>query len=109
MEDQQDSNPTRDLNAEALSEIYHEQASAENQKEIERRQRELSIFVRDTFDTDMGRQVLDWLNATYMNTLSFTPGDPHATSFNEGQRHVVLSLHELINQANGEGSVHERP
>ena len=99
----------RDLNQEALDEIHGSPEAKKAEAEAAKAQRELAIFMRDTFDTDAGRQILAWLDATYLNTLSFTPGDPHATSFNEGQRHVVLSIHELINQAEGEGSVNERP
>lgn len=41
------------------------------------------------FNTPLGKDCLDVLNKTFYNTVSFTPGDTHTTSFKEGQRDLV--------------------
>lgn len=46
-----------------------------------------------TFDTPQGRKVLAHLAKTcHLATPTFSPGDPHMTSFREGQRHVITSI-----------------
>lgn len=39
-----------------------------------------------------GVAVLEELASIYYDQLSFVPGDPHSTSFNEGARSVVLYI-----------------
>lgn len=52
-----------------------------------------------TFESPMGREVLLDLCRRYnIASTSFTSGDPHLTSFHEGQRHVVLSILRVISR-----------
>lgn len=53
-----------------------------------------SDFVKlgQLFNTPLGEECLDILNTTFYNTVSFTPGDTHTTSFKEGQRDIVQVL-----------------
>ena len=47
----------------------------------------------DTFTTEAGKRVLDRLiSGNCMMQSSYTPGDPHETSFCEGRRAVVLGI-----------------
>ena len=44
------------------------------------------------FSTGRGKEVLETLSRVFYDTISFTPGDTHTTSFKEGQRDVVQVL-----------------
>lgn len=69
-------------------------------------QNDLRQHYKNTFDTVSGRIVLeDLMKFGHVNNITFRPGDPHETSFNEGMRRVALhilaySQADLINQPN---------
>lgn len=55
------------------------------------RQRQLRDLedARNLAATASGRRLLRWLlTVSHVNELSFCPGDPHRTAFNEGERNV---------------------
>lgn len=48
---------------------------------------------KSTFDTPHGERVLRHLmRVSGVTGSSFVAGDPHATAFKEGQRHIVMSI-----------------
>ena len=54
---------------------------------------------RSVFTSAEGQVVLrHMLKKFNMSSPSFVQGDPHMTSFKEGQRHVVLSIMKFINK-----------
>jgi hypothetical protein len=51
-----------------------------------------------TFSTASGKKVLqDLIDSFHVLRPTFSPGDPHLTSFKEGSREVVLRILSLIN------------
>lgn len=49
------------------------------------------------FETSVdGKAVLDDLCDAYYDRVSFVPGDPHTTAFNEGQRSVVAAIFQIL-------------
>jgi len=51
----------------------------------------------EAFSTPAGQTVLeDLARSCFVYKTTFTPGDPHATAFNEGMRHVVTSIFDMI-------------
>lgn len=56
-----------------------------------------------TFDTPQGRRVLAYLMRVSGATSSnFVAGDPHATAFKEGQRHIVMTILKAVNRDTSE-------
>ncbi len=53
----------------------------------------------ETFSTNQGQIVLDYLVKGYLHRTSFVPNDPYSTSFHEGQRDIVRSIYEKVEQA----------
>ncbi len=53
---------------------------------------------RTTFSSRSGKIVLkDLIEMHYMLITSFVPGDPYATTLNEGERNVVIRVLQQIN------------
>jgi hypothetical protein len=66
-----------------------------NMKQVE----ELKLAYRRTFNTDDGKQVLDDLMKRFsFNATTFVSGDPHTSSFNEGQRAAVLLIVRMLSE-----------
>lgn len=65
-----------------------------DKKEISEEQIQLYKDYLITFTSDHGKRVLEDLEGGYSNVNSFiqAKGDPYATVFNEGCRHVVLEI-----------------
>lgn len=59
--------------------------------------------------TPQGQLILDDLKKCYGNKTSFVPGDPHATSFREGQRDVYLRFLYFIDLPLAEGAPQPKP
>lgn len=54
---------------------------------------------RAVFDTPDGKKVLEHLcKVGHIVSPTFVAGDPHTTSFREGERHIVLSILRFINR-----------
>lgn len=51
-----------------------------------------------------GKAVLDDLCDAYYDRVSFVPGDPHTTAFNEGQRSVVAAIFQILEDLKTEKS-----
>jgi hypothetical protein len=51
-----------------------------------------SIYNRVFQQDGDGVAILEELTALYHDCQSYVPGDPHATSFNEGARSVILYI-----------------
>lgn len=51
---------------------------------------------RQTFGTQAGRRVLGDLFRSYLYRSSHVAGDPHETSFREGERNVVLKIRAAL-------------
>ena len=97
MDDQQ---KPRDLNAEAIAEIEGDPAE---RRAAEDASRKLADAFYNTFTSESGQAVLQYLRAAYRDQLAFDPANPYQTAFNEGQRHIVLTIDEFIQQvAEGE-------
>lgn len=56
---------------------------------------------RDVFNTVSGRMVLDDLKRSFNDKTTFVEGDPHTTSFKEGQRALYLVLLFMIRKGEG--------
>ena len=62
-------------------------------------ERKLHETYRRLFDSPDGQIVLKHLcRVAKVTSSSFVAGDPHHTSFNEGQRRLVLSILKYINK-----------
>lgn len=59
---------------------------------------EIHAAYEAAFSGDVGTRVLRHLVENFVFKSSFTPGDPHTTSFNEGRRAVVLSIIREVNR-----------
>ena len=54
---------------------------------------------QETFDTPQGRKVLAHLmKVSGVTSNNFVSGDPHATSFNEGKRYIVMTILRAVNR-----------
>jgi hypothetical protein len=53
----------------------------------------------ETFSTESGLAVLRDMRKTYFDRQSYSPGDPYATAFAEGQRSVVADLLSFLLQS----------
>jgi hypothetical protein len=52
-----------------------------------------------TFETPQGKRVLKYLmQKSGVVGNNFVAGDPHATSFKEGQRHIVMTILRGVNK-----------
>lgn len=51
------------------------------------------------FSTHLGKDVLEILNNTFYNTVSFTPGQPDVGAFKEGQRDLVQIFRSAVRAA----------
>ena len=72
-------------------------------RELFLKQREIREVYRHVFETDEGRCILRHLMKTcHVSGPTFTAGDPHLTSFKEGQCHVVLSILRFLNKDDSE-------
>ena len=59
---------------------------------------DLKLAYRRTFNTEDGEQVLDDLKTRFgFETTTFS-GNPHETSFNEGQRATVLLIVRMLTE-----------
>ncbi len=58
----------------------------------------LNAAYHTVFDTPSGEEVLRHLVGISVTTLSHVPGDPYTTAFNEGRRHLVLSILRQLNR-----------
>lgn len=74
----------------------------------------LTAAYQSTFSTASGQEVLRHLVSVSVLTPSHVPGDPFTTAFNEGRRHLVLSILRQLNrdvfemvQAHKQGTTHE--
>lgn len=57
----------------------------------------LTADYQATFSTPHGKRVLmDLMKKGGMLSTSYVPKDPHGTSFNEGQRSLVLHIQKLL-------------
>jgi hypothetical protein len=56
---------------------------------------ELVTMFQQLFSGKAGEAVKDWLDHAY-GKLSYVPSDPHGTSFNEGQRSVLLQIDQFL-------------
>lgn len=54
------------------------------------------------FDSPQGQDALELLAELYYDRPSYVPGDPHHTSFKEGQRDVVGYIKQCINLGGGD-------
>lgn len=52
-----------------------------------------------TFGDGRGASVLEDLRRQYCERSSFAPGDPYKTTFQEGQRDVVLAIEAMLRTA----------
>ena len=89
----------RDINAEALEAVYGDTEKAEQQFKDEIKHFE--AIITNTFNTDWGEQCLEWMEESFEKRLSFDPNNARQTDFNEGCRHVVLTIKAFLNQNEG--------
>ena len=67
------------------------------QEEAKALQEQLVKDYQATFHTDFGERVMkDLMNKCRMNTTSYSRGDPHETSFHEGNRDVMLYILDMM-------------
>lgn len=86
----------RDINAEALASVYGDTEQA--QKQFEDEIKHFKAIIENTFRTDWGEQCLEWMEESFEKRLSFDPESARQTDFNEGCRHVVLTIKAFLNQ-----------
>lgn len=92
----EDHKKVRDINAEALASIYGDTEEADKQFEDEIKH--FAAIIENTFTSDWGEQCLRWLEDSFEKQLSFDPDSARQTDFNEGCRHVVLTIKSFLNQ-----------
>lgn len=67
------------------------------QEEAQLLQEQLVKDYQATFATPFGKNVLnDLMNKCRLNTTSYCQGDPHGTSFHEGNRDVLLYILDMM-------------
>ena len=60
---------------------------------------DLKKTYRQLFNTDEGKIVLNDLELRFHSlTTTYVPGDPHDTSYREGQRSVVLTILRMMEE-----------
>jgi len=59
----------------------------------------MAAIYLEVFSSPGGRLVLEDLQKSFADRRSFVEGDPHATSFREGQRDVLLAIMDLMRRA----------
>ena len=58
---------------------------------------QLNSYYKDTFVSVQGQKVLEHLcKKAHVTGSSFVTGDPYLTAFNEGQRHIVMSILQFL-------------
>lgn len=73
--------------------------NAERKKVVRQRQKRIN-FVRQMMRSKDGRLwVYDLLVMGHIASPTFTPGDPHATSFREGERNIINKILADVNEA----------
>lgn len=85
-----------DHNEDALAEIH---GSPEEQRAAEHQRKELVADFHATFSTEQGQRCLAWMRQ-FWGGFTFDPDNARQDAFNQGQRHVVESIEDLIKQAN---------
>lgn len=69
----------------------------------EARQASLSEDIRAVMRTAEGRRVVWWILGEAGHTsVSYVPGDPHATTFREGMRNVAVLLDARLGQVDAD-------
>ena len=64
---------------------------------------DLKKTYRQLFNTDEGKIVLrDLKQRNHVLSSSFVAGDPHDTSFREGQRSVILTIMRMMEEKTAE-------
>lgn len=58
----------------------------------------LTAAYQSTFSSVSGQEVLRHLVSISVTVPSHVPGDPYTTAFNEGRRHLVLSILRQLNR-----------
>lgn len=59
--------------------------------------KQLVMDYQGTFGSEEGRRVLaDLSKQCYADALTFVPGSPDGTAFNEGKRYVILHIQRLV-------------
>ena len=59
--------------------------------------KQLVMDYQGTFGTPEGKRVLkDLETQCYANALTFVPGSPDGTAFNEGKRYAILHIQRLV-------------
>lgn len=68
-------------------------------KELLKDRSAIQTAYRSVFSSAQGEIVMHHLMKQFnVSSPTFTKGDPHLTSFREGQRHVVLSMLKFISK-----------
>lgn len=64
---------------------------------IDPKQRQLAVAYQTAFRTDAGQEVLAHLAKFCMEgRTTYTPGDTHQTTFNEGARTVIIEIRRWL-------------
>lgn len=59
--------------------------------------RQLNLDFKNTFGSDAGARVLDFLSAfCYEKATTYSPGDSGYTAFSEGKRSVILAIRRRV-------------
>ena len=59
--------------------------------------KQLVMDYKGTFGSEEGKRVLiDLAKQCYADALTFVPGSPDGTAFNEGKRYVILHIQRLV-------------
>jgi len=90
----------RDPNAKALDELY---GSDEAQREQERVRKEMLADFHAAFKSEAGERCLKWMRQMW-GGFTFDPENARQDAFNQGQRHVVETIEQIIEQVD-EGDV----
>lgn len=94
MDDPQDHEQPRDINADALDEVY---GPDEQQQEQARIQRQMAADFHGAFSTEDGQRALVWMKR-FWGGFTFDPENARQDAFNQGQRHVVETIENLVQQ-----------
>lgn len=62
---------------------------------------ELCVIYQKVFTSPVGQTVVEDLRKSFGDRPSFVPGDPHGTSFREGQRDVYLTILSMLEPRQG--------
>ncbi len=90
---------------------YSPSLTEDEKAEAKRKDEERTILLsfQTTFASPAGQRVLKHLFTTYCDRPSFVPGDPHSTSFLEGERNIYRAIVKAINKAKHLDDVEEKP